>query len=660
MTILKDYSYNVIALVTVILQGSDFMNPDKELYDRLIKRISPEDLVYEGNDLGIEYKKDWTGFRVWAPAAQKIELLLFEDESDSESILKAELHRSNNGTWFLGVEGDLAGKYFLYRVNIDGNISDTVDPYTRGLSANSKRGLIVDLEATDPEDWNNDKRIVLNNPQDAVIYEIHVKDFSSSPFSGMANKGKYLSFIERETKNKEGLKTGLDHLLELGITHVHLLPVFDFATVNEYNHDDYNWGYDPYFYNVPEGSYASNPSNDSRIREFKKMIKVLHDNNLAIVMDVVYNHSFAAIDSAFNILFPGYYYRFDSSGNYSNGSGTGNELDTEKAMARKFIIDSLLYWTKEYHIDGFRFDLLALYDQDTMKVIERELRKINPFLLLYGEPWTGGHTTLDPSKQMLKGRQKGMRIAVFNDNFRNAIKGDNDGMGKGFVALAPFQGEIIKKGVVGSIEYNERVKDFALEPSETVNYVSSHDNLTLWDKLRKSDPGMSEEDCIRMDLLAQGIVFTSQGIPFLQGGEEILRTKYGHHNSYNAGIEINQLKWERKSKYKYVFDYYQGLIKLRREHPAFRMINNQQIKKHLFFFKTHVDTVGFILKDHPNHDIWKDIIVFYNPHKKEIEFILPEGEWNIAAKDLKIGVDIPGIVSEMVFVPPISMLVLYQ
>ena len=260
----------------------------------------------------------------------------------------------------------------------------------------------------------------------------------------------------------------------------------------------------------------------------------------------------------------------------------------------------------------------------------------------------------------MKGRQKGTRIAVFNDHFRNAIKGDNDGMGRGFVSLAPFQGEFIKKGVAGSIEYDDRIKDFALEPSETVNYVSSHDNLTLWDKLRKSNPGMSEEDCIRMDLLAQGIVFTSQGIPIIHGGEEMLRTKYGHHTSNNDAIEKNQLKWERKSKYKYVLDYYKGLIRLRKEHPAFRMTDSRQIKKHLFFFKTHVDTVGFILKDHANQDPWKDIIVFYNPHTKEIEFLLPEGEWYIAARDLMIGAGIPGPVTESVLVPPISMMILYR
>lgn len=621
-----------------------------------------DERYYSGNDLGVCYSPEVTRFRVWSPTANSISLHILENELSEEPDISIEFERDVNGTWMAEVKGDMVNKYFVYLVKVHGRVNRVIDPYTRGLGTNSRYGMIVDLERTNPQGWNYDQRIQLSRPQDAVIYELHVRDFSQSPASGMENKGKYLAFTELDTRGLQGLKTGVAHLKELGITHVHLQPVFDFATVDDNDHQGYNWGYDPYFFNVPEGSYATNSSDDSRIREFKKMVKSLHNNNIGVIMDVVYNHTYATEDSPFNQLVPGYYYRFDGCGYYSNGSGTGNEVASEKPMVRKFIVDSVKYWAEEYHIDGFRFDLMALHDRDTMKEVENTLHKIDPSILIYGEPWTGGLSPLAPEQQMYKGAQQGMNIAVFNDHLRNAIKGDNDGMGTGFVSGAHHQELGIKRGVVGAIHYSNEIQDFADEPWETVNYVSSHDNLTLWDKLNKSNHYDSEEIKIYMDKMAHAIVFTSQGIPFIQGGEEFLRTKWGNHNSYNAGDQINQLKWERKEKYYNVFQYYRGLISLRKNHPAFRLKNAQEVREKLSFIATPYNTVGFLLGEYAGGDEWKYICVFYNPNREVHEFKLPfSKEWFIVINRDNAGLEILGVInSDIVTVLPISVMVLYS
>lgn len=348
-------------------------------------------------------------------------------------------------------------------------------------------------------------------------------------------------------------------------------------------------------------------------------------------------------------------------GNYSNGSGVGNELDTEKPMVRKFILDSLKYWVEEYHIDGFRFDLMALYDRDTMKIIEETLHGIDDSILMYGEPWTGGLSSLKSSKQMLKGVQQGINIAVFNDNFCNDITGDNNGTSTGFVSGAPFLELNIKRGTVGEIKYNEEIEGFSQSPGETINYVSAHDNLTLWDKLNKSNPSDLEEIKIKMDILAQGIILTSQGIPFIQGGEEMLRTKYGNHNSYNSGIEVNQIKWERKAEYQFVFENYKGLIKLRKNHSAFRMSSTEQIKEHILFFDSPDNVIGFLLHDYANNDKWKNIVVYYNGNREGLELNLPaKGEWKVVVNNSRAGIECLGYEKDTFIIEPISMMVLYQ
>ncbi|ACL70138.1 type I pullulanase [Halothermothrix orenii] len=624
--------------------------------------VKKKGFYYGGDDLGVLYTPSRTTFRFWSPLARWAKVYIFSNENSENPEIVSDFKKEAGGSWVAEVSGDLEGKYYIYELEVNGKVNRVVDPYARALSTNSKRGLIVNMDKTNPPGWEKDERVTLQKPQDAIIYEVHVRDFSSSPHSGIVNKGKYLAFTEGGTTGPGGVKTGLDHLKELGVTHVHLLPVFDFGSVDDLNDKEYNWGYDPLFYNTPEGSYSTNPSDDSRIKEFKQLVKSLHENGIGVIMDVVYNHTYYTRKSAFDLIVPQYYYRFDHDGNYSNGSGCGNEVASEKPMVRKFIIDSVKYWAEEYHIDGFRFDLMALIDRETIKHIEHTLHEIDPSIIIYGEPWTGGLTTLDPERQLLKGAQKGMKVAVFNDNFRNAIKGDNDGFGKGFASGAPGLEHAIKRGVVGAIYYNDEINDFSSEPRETVNYVSSHDNLTLWDKLCKSNGEDEEWVRIRMDHLSQAIIFTSQGVAFIQGGEEFLRTKFGNHNSYNAGDEVNQLKWERKSKYLKTFKYYKGLITLRREHPAFRMTNAEQIRKKLEFLETLPNTVGFILKDYANGDNWKNIVVLYNPNREAITFNLPyEGAWNVVVYEEEAGTDtIFTVKNGEVKVPLISTVVLYQ
>lgn len=638
---------------------------DLELADEL---AGEDEYPYYDGELGIKYSREKSSFRIWAPLARSIKVLLFEEdwqdlegEGKPEPYLIKEMQRDIKGTWYTEISGDLAGSYHIYQIQIGNKVNYVVDPYTRAVGTNSKLGLIVDLARTNPPGWEKDQRVKLAQPQDAVIYETHIRDFTSAADSGIFYKNKYLAFTEIGTVNKSGLNTGIGHLQELGITHLHLLPVFDFASVDDLAENEYNWGYDPYFFNVPEGSYSTDPVDESRIREFKEMVMALHTNGIGLIMDVVYNHTYYTASSPFNKIVPNYYYRRDDYGNFSDGSGTGNEIASEKPMVRKFIVDSVRYWAEEYHIDGFRFDLMALHDCKTMVEVERVLHGLDPSILIYGEPWTGGLTQLDPWNQMVKGRQQGLRIAVFNDHFRNAIKGDNDGRGRGFVS-GGGQALNIKRGIVGGINYSEEIRDFTSEPWETINYVTSHDNLTLWDKLSRSNPEDSARTRNKMARLAQGIILTAQGIPFIYGGEELLRSKAGNPNSYNAGDEINQFKWERKTIYYNTFAYIRGLIRLRKEHPAFRLKNAGEIRRFLKFLPSPENTVAFYLGEYANNDPWRGIVVLFNPGRRKEVFSLPfPGQWQVVVDDNKAGTEpLYYINSAYVELAPISMMVLYQ
>ncbi|HYE08632.1 MAG TPA: type I pullulanase [Patescibacteria group bacterium] len=600
------------------------------------KMLESEEFIYQGNDLGANYQKDQTVFKVWSPGATDMKLVIY-NSYDAATGQVYNMKKASQGIWELKLSGDFKSQYYNYRVTIDGVERETVDPYAKGAAVNGEKGMIVDFSAINPEGWEKHSIPKPLKATEAVIYEMHVRDFSVDENSGIANKGKYLAFTERGTKGTNGVSTGLDHLKELGITHLHLLPVYDFASIDETKEGQYNWGYDPYLYNVPEGSYSTNPYDGAvRLREFKELVKALHENDIRVVMDVVYNHTYTTVDSPFDILVPQYYYRTNDAGAYTNGSGCGNETASERAMMRKFIVDSVKFWATEYKIDGFRFDLMALHDIETMKEVEQELRKINPSILIYGEPWTGGTSALRASFQMKKGSQKGMNIAVFNDDIRNAIKGDNDGTGLGFVNGRSLIENEIKKGIIGGIQYSGSIYGFTEQPVETINYVSSHDNLALFDKFKKSNPDASPIEQEKMNRLAISMVLTSQGIPFIQGGTEILRTKKGNHNSFNAGDEINKIQWDRKNTYWETFTYIKNLIALRKSQKVLTLDNAVDIRECLSFKESQKNTIAYMLNS-PFEGDYKNLFIIHNANRETVTVKLPiSGQWNVIANEFEV------------------------
>lgn len=544
-----------------------------------MQNITPTD-----KKLGIIYTKEKTTFRVWSPLRDEIYLVIYLDYKsiDRKCYL---MEKGKDGVHEITLEGDYKGCFYNYI--IDGE--EITDPYSIASSLNSKHSAIIDLKDTNPVGWESHYIPKGNNHCDAIIYEVHIKDFTGSPTSGAENRGKYLGFIERNT-NYNGITTGLDHLRELGVTHIHLLPVYDFITVNEdkndfYRDDNYNWGYDPELYNVPEGSYATIPENPvNRIKELKKLIMGLHDQGFKVVVDVVYNHTYKGYDSNLNLLMPNYYYRMNGLGRFSDGSGCGNELATERPMVRKLIIDSLLYWLKEYKVDGFRFDLMALIDIDTIEEAIKELRKIKPDILIYGEPWAGGKTTLPNEKMTTKGKQTKSSFALFNDEFRDSIKGDNNGEGKGFIQGNSKFKLGVESGITGSIYYDNSHIGFTQNPRETINYINSHDDLIIYDKIKKTFPHMAEKDIERLNRFAFSILFTSQGIPFFHGGNEFLRTKQMISNTYKSPLSINAIDWSLKEKNLDFYNYFKDLIQLRKKFKEFRLCNEEEIRKRLRFF----------------------------------------------------------------------------
>ncbi|MCG8541563.1 MAG: type I pullulanase [Clostridia bacterium] len=599
---------------------------------------------YDGSDLGTVYSKDKTSFRLWAPLAEKVVLMTYKDgDVDSSDPGTAyEMKRDVKGTWVKTLEGDQKGLFYTYKVTNDGVESEAGDPYAIAVGVNGDRSAVVDLSETNPKGWEQDGMPPFSAPQDAVIYELHIRDLTIDEDSGVENKGKYIAFKEKGTRVEEGVTTGIDHLKELGVTHLHILPSYDFASIDEKNlhQNQYNWGYDPENYNVPEGSYSTDPYNPNvRIKEFKEMVKALHENGIYVVMDVVYNHTYENVNSKFHKIVPGYYYRMKEDGTFYDGSFCGNETASERAMMRKYIIDSVKYWVNEYHIDGFRFDLMGIHDKETMNQVKAALSEIKPDILLYGEGWDLGN--LERSKRAIQPLAKDMPgIAFFNDNIRDNLKGAyNDEKDHGFVDGRQNRELEVMTGVVGSIPYNHIIRDYNSEPPQSINYVSCHDNHTLWDKLSLGNPDASQEEIIEMHKLANSIVFTCQGIAFLHAGVDFLRTKDGDHNSYISPDSINALDWSRKAEYMDVFRYYQGLIKLRKAHPAFRMPTTEMVKEHITFIPTPKNVVGYVIKEHANNDTWKNIFVAYNANNRPMEVNIPKGNWKVVVDGNRAGID---------------------
>jgi pullulanase len=632
--------------------------------------------VYTGIDLGVNYSPQKTVFKVWAPKANEVKLRLYAAGDGGEAINTVNLTRGLNGAWALTIHKNLKNKYYTFQVLQDGKwLAECPDIYAKAVGINGKRGMVADMASTNPAGWKNDKKPSQKNFTDIILYELHIRDISMDPNSGIKHKGKFIGLAETGTKDDKGQATGLDHIKQLGVTHVHLLPAFDFNSVDETKPlaNKYNWGYDPLNYNVPEGSYSTNPYDGNvRIKEFKQMVQALHKNGLKVILDVVYNHTSDVKNANFSQFAPGYFYRHNADGSYSNATACGNEVASERAMVRKFIIESVVYWAKEYHLDGFRFDLMGVHDIETMNMISDALHKIDPAIYIYGEGWTAGSSPLaEDLRAVKKNTYKLKGIAAFSDDLRDGLKGGfSDVKETGFVSGAAGKAESVKFGIVASTQNAQvnyqKVSDskapWAAEPYQTITYASCHDDNTLFDRLKIGNPTATEAELIKMDKLCNAIVLTSQGVPLLHAGAELLRTKQGIANSYESPDSINRIDWSRKTKYKAVFDYYKGLVALRRHHPAFRMPSTQMIQTHLKFIKTGDDNlISYVIGNNANGDSWKKIMVVLNGNGTERMVKIPKGKWMLAADESHVSEKrIREITGENITIPATAAYVFYQ
>lgn len=646
----------------------------RSAYDRQFENYP----TYSGEDLELTVDGSGTHFRLWSPKADAVRLNLYHQGLNGSPYESLDMSfHEENGTWTASVPQQLYGNFYTFQVKQDGRwLDETPGVWAKATGANGKRAAIIDFAQTNPEGWNNDKGPKVDNFTDVIVYEMHHRDFSMSPTSGIANKGKFLALTETGTTSPEGEKTGIDHLKELGVTHVHILPSYDYNSVDETNlqNNTYNWGYDPQNYNTPEGSYSTNPSDPTtRVREMKEMVKALHDAGIGVIMDVVYNHTAENDKSNFELTAPGYYHRHWDDGRYSDASGCGNETASDLQQMRDYIVNSVKYWADEYHIDGFRFDLMAIHDIETMNQVAAELKDINPDIFVYGEGWTAGDSPLPAEQRALKENVAKMKnIAVFSDDIRDAVKGHySNAEDRGFATGKPGNEETVKIGIVAAtahpqVDYskgNNSKFPYASSPEMIVNYVSCHDDLMLTDKLRKSMPEATDEERMAAAKLAQTIIFTSQGTPFMFAGEEIFRDKKGVHNSYKSPDSINAIDWSLKAKNRDQMDYYKGLIALRKAHPAFRMTTAQDIARHLVFDRVDSDKtpnlISYSLKDNANGDEWKEIKVILNGADESRTVKLPKGIWQTVARDGKIDPEGNlGNVSGSISVAPMTAVIL--
>lgn len=622
------------------------------------------------------YSPDETKFSLWAPTAEAVNVVLYDKGIDGEALDTLPMQKAEEGTWKLTVKKNLIGKFYTFNVKVDGRWrGETPGINALAVGVNGRRGAIIDMAKTNPEGWENDVRPPLNNPADVIIYEVHHRDFSIHPSSGIQNKGKYLAMTEEGSLSPQGLATGIDHLKELGVTHVHILPSYDYASVDETRLEDnkYNWGYDPVNYNVPDGSYATDPYNpESRIREFKQMVQALHKAGIRVVLDVVYNHTFNTEDSNFERTVPGYFYRTKPDGTLADASACGNETASDRPMMRKYMVESIKHWINEYHIDGFRFDLMGIHDIETMNAIRKAASEIDSTIFIYGEGWAANAPQLPESQLAMKANTHAMPgIAAFCDEMRDGLRGPfNDNEQGAFLAGEPGHEESVKFGIVGAIVHpgvsNEGVnysdQAWATEPTQMISYVSCHDDMCLVDRLNSSISDIDADELARLDKLAQTVVFTSQGIPFIYAGEEVMRDKKGVHNSYQSPDSINAIDWNRKAANADVYNYYKELIALRKNHPAFRMGSADMVRKHLEFLPVEgSNLIAYLLKDNAGGDAWKDIIVILNARKTTAEVAIPDGDYVVVCKDGIINQQGLGSVSgNKVSVAPQTAMIMYR
>lgn len=608
--------------------------------------------AYNGTDLGLAVDSKGTSFKLWSPQAERVRVNLYDDGRTGKPFKTIDMSLDNStGVWSCSVPGQLYGKFYTFQIFQHGKWHDeTPGIWAKAVGVNGRRAAIIDFKKTNPENWENDKGPEVRHFTDVVLYEMHHRDMSLHPSSGIANKGKFLALTEPGTTSPQGEKTGIDHLKELGVTHVHILPSYDYNSVDEANlpANQYNWGYDPQNYNVPEGSYSTNPSDPyARVREMKQMVKALHDAGIGVVMDVVYNHTAENDGSNLELTAPGYYYRHREDGSWSDASGCGNETASDREQMANFIVNSVKYWAEEYHIDGFRFDLMAIHDIETMNNVASELRKINPGILLYGEGWTCGESPLPSVNRALKENVASMdRIAVFSDDIRDSIKGHYcDISDRGFVTGKRGCEETIKIGIVAAtahpqVDYrkgNNSKFPYAKSPQEVINYVSCHDDYTLSDKLAFSMKDATVSERKRAARLAQTIVLTSQGVPLISAGEEVFRDKKGVGNSYCSPDSINAIDWDLKTINNGQFEYYRELIALRKAHPAFRMRSAGEIARNIVFDNTGIpNLISYSILNNANDDDWKEIKVVFNGNSEDVSIDIQEYKWTVIACDGKI------------------------
>lgn len=600
-----------------------------------------------------------------SPDVKKVDVVISDNDSDTAQQLVKSMKRVGAGKWKLTVKNDLKGKYYVFSVYNQAQPDHTPGVFAKAVGVNGKRGAIVDLKDTDPDGWADDVRPELKNPCDLIIYEMHHRDFSMDMLSGIKNKGKFLALTE---------PAAISHLRRLGVNAVHILPSFDFASIDESKPDvaQYNWGYDPLNYNVPEGSYSTNAADPkARIREFKQMVQALHKAGIRVILDVVYNHTFDINGSNFQKTYPDYFFRKNAEGKYSDGSGCGNETASDKELMREFMKESVAYWVNEYHIDGFRFDLMGVHDIETMNEIHDVVAKIDPTIYIYGEGWSAGSCAYPQDKLAIKANARQLNgIGAFSDEMRDALRGPfSDDTKGGFLAGVPGQEESIKFGIAGAISHpqidmtkvNYSKVPWTNEPSQMVAYVSCHDDMCLTDRLRSSIPYIGDDELIRLDLLAQTAVLTSQGVPFILSGEEMLRDKKGVHNSYRSPDSINRLDWNNLKRYQQVFDYYAGLISLRKQHPAFRMGSADEVRKNLCFLEAPEGVVAYQLKNNAGGDSWKNIIVVLNSQKTPQTVDVPENTYTMVVANGKVDANGIGLLSgKTLTVAPQSALIVHD
>ena len=595
--------------------------------------------VFDFNE--VDCGPEATTFQLFAPAtAKRVVVRIYKDGQGGKPIKTVKMKLTEQkDIWKAEVKGNLLGRFYTF----DMGKGECPGVFAKAVGVNGKRGAIVTLVKTDPEDWCCDAHMVIKSPADLVVYEMHHRDFSIAR-PDARHPGKFLALTE---------PWAIDHLKALGVNAVHILPSYDYGSVDEtrLNTPQYNWGYDPVNYNVPEGGYSTNPYDPAcRILEFKQMVQALHNAGIAVILDVVYNHTYDIDHSNFQRTYPDYYYRITPNTpitpkQYSNGSGCGNETASEKPMMRKFMIESVKYWIKEYHIDGFRFDLMGCHDIETMNEIRKAVDAIDPTIFIYGEGWSAGQCALPTEQLGVKANISKMpRIAAFSDEIRDALRGPFDDDKKSAWLDKGIETESLKFGIVGAIAHpqvdmskvNYSKTPWATEPTQMMAYVSCHDDMCLVDRLRASITGISDEELIRLDLLAQTAVFTSQGVPFMLSGEELLRSKKGVHNSFESPDSINRLDWKNLQRYSQVFKYYQDLIALRKHHPAFRLGDAHLVRKHLEFLDAPKGVVAFRLKDYAGRDNWRNIIVILNPNREQASVNLPKAMYTIVCQNGEI------------------------